>query len=311
MASQVAGIFLSDCHWSETPPVARSVEPDWFGVQAGYCEQVYNLHRKYNAPVFIAGDLFDRWDSRAHLISQVISWIKPFKPFCIPGNHDTPNHNKLLLPKSAYWTLVEAEAITHLIPGGTHTIGSLIVHPFPYGHTLTPPNLKAPSVCLNVALVHAFIHTKRTGHAGCTEETRYASWMKRLKGYDVAVFGDNHKPFLIQEDKKCAVLNCGGFMRLHSDQQEHKPSVGLLYSNGEMKRHFLNVEGDRFLDAGKEIKLLEDSLEIDLSELTEELRNLQTERLDFAKIVLRWMESHSIPPEIKTVILRAIGARRR
>lgn len=308
MPKQVVGIFCSDVHFSENPPVARSVETDWFKVQERYCEQLYDLHRKYNAPVFIAGDLFTRWDSRAHLISQVISWIKPFKPYCIPGNHDLPGHNYLELLKSAYWTLVQADAITHLSPGGTDTIGSLIIHPFPYGHKVVPPNLKT-SLCLNVALIHDYIWSHGTGYIDAPEGQRLKYWKKKLEGYDIAVFGDNHKPFLIKGENRCSVLNCGSLMRLNSDQVEHKPIVGLLYSDGEMRKHYLNCEQDKFLDAGAELKEIEKGLEIDLSEFTEELQNLQSERLDFTKVVLRWMEKHSIPPQIRTVILRAIGAK--
>ncbi len=111
MKKQVLGIFVSDIHFSEVAPVARSCEPDWLLAQKRYVDQLRSFQKKHNAPIFIAGDVFDKWNSSAHLINHILVWIAGLDIYAIPGNHDCPHHNYKQLGRSSYWTLVEANKL--------------------------------------------------------------------------------------------------------------------------------------------------------------------------------------------------------
>jgi hypothetical protein len=134
-------VVVSDLHLTLKPPVGRSEEKDWLGVQANYLTQLGNLAlvgSMLPIPILIAGDIFDRWNAPAELINFVIAHM-PKYTWAIPGQHDLPHHNYDEITKSAYWTLVEAGCIYNIPPHqpvNTHT--SLRVHGFPWGCKLTP-----------------------------------------------------------------------------------------------------------------------------------------------------------------------------
>jgi DNA repair exonuclease SbcCD nuclease subunit len=301
--SPVVGVFTSDWHLSEKAPVVRSVEEDWMLAQENYLWQLREVHTKYRVPIFVAGDLLNKWNVSPLLLSWVMRCLRDMCIITIPGNHDIPNHNYGELKRSGYWTLVVAERIVHL--DKPLTIGSLTIHPFPYDHEITPPS-KHNGLCLQVALVHDYIWTKTTGHHLSLEEQRYPAWMKKLKGYDVVFFGDNHIPW-IQSGNKPIVVNCGTFMRRAVNEINLEPSVWLLHENCTVTRHKLDCSQDKFIDFDNEIDVLEKAMELDFEEFANELKSLHSERLDFAKVVLRWVNSQKIEQPVKEIILRAIG----
>lgn len=305
--SPVCGIFCSDLHFSEKPPVARSAEANWMNVQQGYVQQLRALQLAHNAPIFIAGDVFEKWNSSAHLIGNVINWFFGMDVYSIPGNHDIPNHNYLDLARSAYWVLVEAGLFKHLTPKLSATIGSMIVTGFPYGfEPCSIDSAATPPTCLSVALVHGYIWTSNTGHKDAAESHKVSQWRNKLGGYDAAFFGDNHKDFILQMGTP-SIMNCGGFMRLHTDERDRKPCVGLLRTNGKIERHLLDVSLDKFLNIEEASAGLDASLEIDLVEFVDELANLHTEKLNYAKAVKAWLDKTTVPENVRTITLRCIG----
>jgi hypothetical protein len=186
---------VSDLHFSELPPIARACEEDWMAVQEGYVNQLRLLWISSGCPpIFMAGDIFQKWNSSAYLISNVINWFRQMNIFSIPGNHDTPEHNYEQLKRSAYWTLVEAGSVCHIEVG--HTVGEEILQVTAWpGGSVGPPQ-KPNSLCTQVALVHDYIWTKKTGYVGAPEENKLENYKKRLTDYDIAVFGDGHHPWM-------------------------------------------------------------------------------------------------------------------
>lgn len=317
----VEAMFISDLQWTEKPPIARSVEGDWLAVQKSYIDQLRELWETLGGPpIFMAGDLFDKWDSSPHLIGNVLNWIRGLPIYAIPGNHDLPQHNYKELPKSAYWVLVEAGAIKHLTPGGSrgidvgtiapessYGVGTVNIHPFPYGFEVKPP-VEDNGLTTQIALIHGYIWTEKTGHKDASSNLRYGRWMKKLQGYDLAVFGDNHCPWLIRG--KCTVLNCGTFMRRHSNEKDYKPCIGLLYTNGVVKRHLLDTAADKWLDVKDIVEPLQSTLNLELEDMIEELTANQTERVVYSKIILQWMDINEIPERVRAIMLRCLGVRK-
>ena len=305
-SKQIIAIVVSDLHLSEKPPVFRSTALDWMGVQEGYMGVLRYLQIQHGGvPILIAGDVFDKWNSSPLLIGKAIGWLQRMNVYSIPGNHDLPGHSYQQLPRSAYWCLHEAGVIKNLEPGGTHEIGQMLVHPFPPGFEVTPPN-KGNDLCLHVALIHDYIWTERTGYEGAAESKRLAGWSQKLRGYNVALFGDNHKSVLATTKYGTEVFNAGTFMRRKSDEKELRVCVGLLHSDGQIERYYLDTSADKFLDPGEEIKGLE-SLNVDMSYFVQELESLHAEKMDYVKAVLRYMQKFKTPSEIRTLVCRALG----
>lgn len=303
-----AAVLVSDIHNSDRPPAARAEEPDWMRTQQGYWQQVSKLCFAHDVPLIIAGDVFDDgW--RTHrcspeLINMVLRNIP--RAYGIPGQHDLKNHRLEDLKKTAFWTLVESGKLTYLEPEKPVEVAGRIpmrLWGFPWGVPVTPLN-DPHDMMLEVAVIHAMIYTKATSYPGAPEDGYFKNWKERLRGYDVALFGDNHSPF----EKRlgdCLVWNNGGFMRRRSDEIDHKPRVGLLYSDGTVKPHYLNVSKDKIT------KTDDDAPEADvpevLHEFVKELRELTDRALDFEAALLRWMEKEGTSPQVRELVLKALG----
>lgn len=301
---EIAGIFIGDVHRSQVAPVSRAEKNTWMTAQNRVLDEVSKLQERYGAPVFIAGDLFDRWDSPAWIINETLAHL-PKRCYGVPGNHDLPNHLYTEIHRSAYWTLVEAGKLVNLTPPVQHAIDHLLVSPFPCGFPVTATK-DQHGLALNIALIHEYIWTEKTGRPGAPDTHRYGKWMKKLDTYDVAVFGDNHKGFLIQKDKKCTVLNCGTLMRRKSDEIGYTPSVGLMHSSGKVERHFLDVSKDEFSDLGREIASIEAGLSVDLSGFVEEMVTMRTAGTSWQSTVRDWVRKNKLAKDVETVILRAV-----
>lgn len=319
------GAAISDLQLWDKAPVARLAEDSWLRTQEYYFDQVRAVLRKHGCPLLIAGDIFDRWHASPQLISHAIEWFRGMEVWAIPGNHDMPNHSYTELERSAYWTLVEAGVIHNLFPSGDPAIAEdgpgaasvgagMMVTPFPYGFDVRPPT-NTHSLCINVALIHSYIWTKSTGYEGAPEEATWGSWVSKLKGYDVAIFGDNHKGFITKGKRDHFdtawpwIGNCGTFIRRHSDERDYKPGIILIHADGNLTRHLLVTDKDRFTSMEETVQGVQSSLSVDLTDFMEELSAAErSERLDFTKAVLHYINHHdSVDQETKTLLLRAIG----
>jgi DNA repair exonuclease SbcCD nuclease subunit len=307
--SPVCGIFTADIHWTETPPISRSKTDTWLGYQEWYWRQVTGLQQRHKqAPIFIAGDVFNRWNVSHQLVNHVINWMKGSLVYAIPGNHDTPEHAYNQLGRSAYWTLVEAGVLNHLSPGAPHAINELEVHAYPHGFVVKPLPEPGNGLMLRVALIHDFIWTEKTGYEGAPVSNRFGAWRKRLVGYDVAVFGDNHKGFMIDKEGQ-VVYNCGSFMARHSDERSYKPRVGILRTDGSMSHHYLDTSKDLWIDPHEDVKRLESALLLDLSQFAEELSNLHADRVDFVKECVRWIDNSTTSDMVRRMLYKALGVK--
>jgi DNA repair exonuclease SbcCD nuclease subunit len=308
--SPIAGYFIADLHWSEVSPISRSAEESWYLAQRRYMRQLRNLIELRPAPLFIAGDLFDKWNASARTISWALEWLGEIrvKKYAIPGNHDIPHHNFTELDRSAYWTLVEAQTIHHLSPEMVAEDGVLCVHAFPAGFEVKPLTTRG-SLPVHVAMIHDYVWVKDHGHPGAALEKRLSGWASKLQGYDVAVFGDNHQGFVA----RCGntwVANCGTFMRRHKDEEPLRPVVVAIHQNGLVSRLPLDTQHDKFIDFDAEVANLSNKLKVDLEGFAQELEELHGEKLNYARVVALFCERNKVQESIKTIMLRAVGVQR-
>jgi hypothetical protein len=231
--------------------------------------------------------------------------------YAIPGNHDLPLHNYDDIKKSAYWTLVEAEAITDLQPMpecSSHMFEDMIVCPYPYSYPCpyNPAKEKGNKIC--VALIHDYIWIDKCGFPNANPSRRISEnseWAKNLKGFDVAIFGDNHIGFKTTCNKgKTIILNGGAFMRRNIDQIKYKPFVGLIYSDGSVEQHYLDVFEDKFI----ETKLEWNGNEIDMSDFLETLKNGSKAVIDFTEAVENYLSNPKSPlsKQVRKIVREAL-----
>lgn len=313
--THIAGIFCSDAHFCHKPPPARSVEPSWLAAQKRVIDQLGLLKRKYNCPIFFAGDLLDRHDQPAWFINWLMIHLRGLQLHTIPGQHDIPNHQYSQLNRSAYWTLVEGGVIQNLSSGLHHEFGNLIITAFPWNFPIKPP-AEAHGLMLQVALVHAYIFTERTGYFGAPAEKLAGKYLPKLKGYDCAFFGDNHTGWYSKSFARgvtainkpaCSIFNCGVLIRRLYAEYEYKPRVALLHASGVIEPHYLDVSADKFSLIGKAVEDTGKTLKLDLSKFVTELANLRDCGQNWTQTVRQEMEKHKLPADVKTLVLKALG----
>lgn len=301
----VVACLVGDLHISQRPPLARSVEPDWLDVQKGYMVQLDRIAGKHQCPILCAGDLFDTWQQPPEVVNLCLEYL-PFM-YGVPGQHDMWHHNYGDVRKTSFWTLVKAKKFALLEPGKPIEIGvgtPLRLHGWPFGFPIRPPG-KVYTLCLEVAIVHDYVWCKGTGYQGAPEEKRVKNRKRNLLGYDVVVSGDNHQAFTIQGDgkKSPTIYNCGGFQRRKQDERSYRPSVGILYSNGTVKREYLDTSKDRFLEPDKLLELFNSDR---YQEIVDELNVLGDGAIDFAEAIRHRLGKEDVRPLSKDMTLEAM-----
>lgn len=311
-------LLVADIHLCHTPPVARSVEPDWYAAMAHPLNQLCQLQQQYGCPVVCAGDVFDRWNPPPELINWAIDHLP--RMYAVRGQHDLPMHLESELHKSAFQTLVKAGVIRDLNGTGSclteenflvgDEVRRLCLYGYGWGRDVLPLDGREDypdDRDLYVAVVHNYIWAKGHQYPGAPRQSHLHSWSDRLSGYTVGVFGDNHSPFQSHAGD-CVVWNCGCLIRRKSDERAYRPRVGLLYEDGSIGEHLLDVGDDVWLDSDTAPDLQEVDEEVD--RLMRELGELGSDSLDFREAVNRYLSDNKVSPEVQEQLLWSLERER-
>lgn len=287
-------VFLSDVHLTLYPPACRA-EEDWLQVQRLYLKQVTDLAQ--GAPVFIAGDLFDRWNPPPELICFALRYL-PEPCYAVPGQHDLLNHRKDQMHRSGYGVLVEAGKI-HDLSGGQFYCdpeNRYRVRGFGWNEPPEPVEDPLPPVVL---LSHQYVWTEGHAFPGAPPERKVSSGVVP-PGYRWAVFGDNHKGFYLHSQ---FILNCGTFIRRKSDEVAYRPQVGVLYSKGMMRTVPLDVGKDVF----RPVVELPAEVPLDMESFIEGLQGLGEHGLNFREAVENYVRQHlELPKPVTDLLLQSL-----
>jgi hypothetical protein len=291
MRDDILAILCADIHLTLRPPAARAGEPDWLAAQARPLEQLKGLAAN-QCPILCAGDVFDRWNAPAELIN----WAYDHLPYmrAIPGQHDLPFHSYEDVDKSAFKTLSLLGVIKELVEWQTILGGT--VQAFPWGAEIEPADGPPP----HIAVIHSYIWRKGCSYPGAPDESNIDGWAERLRGYDVAVFGDNHIPFSGRAGA-CRVVNCGTLQRRKAD--EHQPQVWLLHRDLTVEPVDIDISEDVFDGTTTATPEKETA---DFSGFLEELNTLGTAALDFTTAVEHYLESHSVGGLTRAMLIRSL-----
>lgn len=287
-------LLLSDIHLSLLQPSCRN-DKDWLAVQAHYLEWV----RSFGLTVICAGDIFDRWNPPPELINFALKHL-PDRMVCVPGQHDLPLHRVDLMHRSGYGVLVESKKIVDISGGQYVQWPGLVARGFGWDEEIEPLTErqgKRP----HIAVIHRYCWTEGKSYPGAPENANVNCYKKNLKGYDAAVFGDNHKGFCGRLDK-VSVMNCGGFIRRKSDEIDYEPQVGLLMEDGTIKRQRIDTSIDSFYPIDEQ----RPEVAFDMQKFVDGLEGLGEAGLDFKQAVKQHLKKEDLDSETKEIILTAL-----
>lgn len=295
--SQLIAILCSDLHLTLQKPACRN-DKDWMKTQAFYLKQITKLQATNSeVKVIVAGDIFDKWNPAPELINFALQYL-PTGMICVPGQHDLPNHRIDLMHRSGYGVLDECRKIVD-ISGEKLVCRNFTAYGFGWEQEITPLEDRSTNK-IHIAVVHRYCWKEGHSYPGAPATGNVNHLRKLLKGYNVAVFGDNHKGFLSQFDDTW-VMNCGGFIRRKADEKDYRPRVGLLYSNGEVEQHCLELD-DVFHDDAVE----RDAQAFDMRAFISGLEGLGEQGLDFKEAILQHMEREKTDDATRQIILAAL-----
>jgi len=268
-------------------------------VQAGYLKQLKDM--AFSVPIICAGDVFDRWNASPELINFALKHL-PDGMICVPGQHDLPNHRRDLMHRSGYGVLSQTGKIKDISESVLVSRHGFAVYGYGWEEEIEPlSDQKADphtsKAILHVAVIHRYMWVTEASYPGAPEEAHLAAFKKQLRGYDVALVGDNHIYFTALAGG-CRVFNAGGFIRRKSDEIERKPRVGLLYDNGMVVPHQLDVSGDKFYEDAKK----REEVPVNMKEFLDSLEGLGEQGLDFQEAVRQHLRNGDLKKPVKQLI---------
>lgn len=300
----------SDLHLSHECPVARMCEDDWYTAMQHVLVFLEETRKSYDVPLVLAGDIFHHYREPPQLVNFAMRYF-PRRVFAVPGQHDLPFHNIDHIEKSAYYTLCHTNTIINLEANKREVCKMnaarrvLVLHGFPWGAELKPRvELMGDESCMfHLAVVHHYIWEKGHTHPGVTQETHINTLSEKLRGFNAAVFGDNHSRFTRGAAYPYPVIiNNGCLMRRRIDEADWHPTATLLYADGRITD--VPIPIDHECIATTPVKPRTDQAVMDAAGLMEDLRDAGYVGQDFA-LALRMTANldQTISPAAKKILL--------
>lgn len=304
-------VLVSDLHISPNPPIARSVESNWYDVQDKYLSELIDLCDLYNCPLVIAGDIFHKPIVPPETINFLMKRL-PENTFAIPGQHDLPDHRYDDIQKSSFYTLVLSGSVKLLENGIGHPLkGDWLAYGYPWGFDIEDDIMKEPGEKA-LAVVHSYIWMGDNKYEGAPKGKNINKWLEKLRDreFDAAVFGDNHKGFYCMSEVESDpwIMNCGTFIRRNIDEINYKPMVGLLHESGAIHEYLLECEDDNFIDVGDALKAIESAMEA--TDFIRELSGLGKTLIDFMEAVERFCVKNGVDKRVMQVIQNAMESKK-
>lgn len=314
-------VAASDLHLDHVPPAARAESPaGWYGAMARQLAELRGLCEKHDCPLVVPGDVFnDGW--RPHrtppeLVNFVIGEFKKFKSgvYAVPGQHDLPYHRYGDIKKSSYWTLAKAGAFVDMKPNVAYSAPPAALYAFPWGHPADKNRSVYEKPTLHVAVVHRYVWKDGHSFPGCDSEDHVSRVPFHYPGFDVVLFGDNHKGFheRVELDPgdgegtaSASVANCGTFMRRTADEKGYRPFATLVHAGGTLSKHFYeSVKHDRWAEGGGESAK---GRREDLTRYTETLKAAEGGTEDFPEAVRRELKRRKVRDGVRDAALDSLG----
>ena len=299
---QVDAILTADWHLREDTPVCRT--DDFEAAQWDMVKQVSNLQKKHSCPVLHAGDLFHHWKPSPRLLSLAIENL-PDNFYTVYGNHDLPQHSLALAEKSGVYTLWKAGALGLLDKGHWGDEPEepnffLPWHPN-YGNFDFPDPTKTH---LRRAYVwHIYTYTGKPPYPGAEKNATGHYLLDKYEQFDLILTGDNHLPFVCEEDGRLLV-NPGSLMRQTASQIDYRPAVWLYHGKtNTVTPHYLDI--DTSVISRQHIEQKEERDER-ISAFIERLDMDWEQDLNFLENLKRFEQENDVSEEVMQLTYKAL-----
>lgn len=292
-------IAIADLHLLEREDQPEAWTESYWEAQAETVAVLKELQQDHLCPVLLAGDVFDYWKPSPFLIGWAIENL-PQNIIAVAGQHDLPQHNLSLYPKSGLNVLERAGIVKVLAEGGSALVrAARSVHGFPFGVSLSPSPEKGA-----VALAHAMTYKRRPPYPGC-EAPSSSEMFRLLAGYELIVTGDNHESFVVEMEDSFHV-NPGSVMQLTAAQIGHKPAAFLWYEDERrVEPFYLPNNSSKISRAHLEAEREKDErLEAFVRKLEKDASSRQS--LDFEGNLERFMEKSKTKKSVRDVVWRVV-----
>lgn len=288
-------LFLAcaDIHLCENAPTFRSEEPDWLAAQARQLEWLHQMVNKYDVPLVIAGDVFDRAQGSTRLVNFIADHIP--NALACPGNHDLPYHSLDRIDLSSYGSLLRmgklegVRGVKHMNIHGTSVAFTL----FPFGEPLHPCETEAD---VNVAVIHHFVWVGESTMAKIMPDCCLDDLLAQMQGFDYYIFGDNHEPFFVDN-----VINCGSFFRRKKGDETYQPTVPLVYADHVQ---FLTVPVQEDIVTTAETKEQKVGAKHNFEQFFKSLKEAEKLTCDISALLQEELLKHNIRQDVKDAIIK-------
>lgn len=283
---KVDAILTADWHLREDTPVCRT--DDFWEAQWDMVDQVSRLQRKFNCPVLHAGDLFHHWKPSPRLLSMTSKKL-PKDFYSVYGNHDLPQHSMDLAEKCGLYNLF----INH------KALRPLVNQQVDLGFD----NANLFIGDRDILISHVFVYKGKPPFPGAEKEPEGHWLLDTYKQYDLIVTGDNHQPFVCEEDGRLLV-NPGSLTRQTAKQISYRPRVWLYNSKrNKVKPYYLKCAKDVISRQHIERKEERDER---ITAFVERLGTEWEADLDFAENLRRFEKENDIDDQVMKIAYKAL-----
>ena len=256
-------IALSDWHLRTSKPVGRA--DDFYSAQLRKLSQLVEWAKRYDCPIFAAGDIFDSPQIGWRLFDAVVDILNGVTVVATFGQHDIYNHVPNI-DGTPFKGLKRVGALEH---GEVINIGDMRVCTCGWAEKPKEP----VDGCVNILLAHIPVFKEQVPFYFKDAAYTTKTIKQKYPGFDWYLCGDIHSPFVADN-----VVVSGSMMRLSKDQENYKPRAYLV-NNGDVKPLYFDIEPDVFK--------LANTFDVDTSKIVNKLKGTNTRNLlDFKKLCL-------------------------
>jgi DNA repair exonuclease SbcCD nuclease subunit len=294
-------ILTSDWHLRDTPPVCRT--DDFMATQRRKIEFITTLQKRYdNAPVLIAGDLFDRWNPSVELL-RIAYGAMPHSVYMVAGNHDLKRHSMKLFQQAGLSILHDMKVVTVLTkPLQLDIEGKEDVTVWPVNWKDDPPAPKKLEG-INIVLSHEMcFEPRKPPYPGATGNARDV--MKKYPWADLIVTGHNHASFSMNRKGRW-IVNAGAILRQRSSDLGQLPHV-YVYDTGTLEVCAIPIPIED--GAVSEAHLKRNKVEcIDSTEFISKLKDVRKASISFRSNMEQYLDQNNVKRSVEKKIWQAMS----
>lgn len=286
----VNAILTGDWHLQETVPTCRM--DDFWKAQWRKVAEVSELQKKYQCPIFHAGDLIDHWKSSPWLLGHIVKNI-PNYFLTVLGNHDLPQHNIEQYTKSGMVVLEHTDKITLLPEDKCVNWKQPITGQY---YEFRPIHCKG--ILRKITIGHIMSYQGGSPWPGCTDP-EINDLFDLFPESDLILVGDNHTPGMAEKDGRLAIIP-GSLTRRSAAQIDYKPCVYLYDAeNNAVQKHYLGIEGGVI---SRDHLIIEQERENRANEFLEQLQMNYVSGISFEDNIKQALSINKIIPEVEQFI---------